>query len=130
MKMNDKEAVLAVNQAFYDAFTHQDLTGMNQIWFQGTTSFCIHPGGKVLQGWEEIRDSWQQIFRNTNSLEIDVEIISVEITSEIAYVILLESVLQTVRGRKSKGVSLATNIFRKMAHKWCLVHHHGSPVMR
>jgi ketosteroid isomerase-like protein len=127
---NNKETVLAVNQAFYDAFSNQDLTKMNQVWFQGSMSICIHPGGKVLKGWEEIRDSWEQIFRNTNSLEIDVEVISVEVTEEIAYVMVLESVRQSVRGRKSKGVSLATNIFRKMAQKWYLVHHHGSPVMR
>ena len=127
---NDKETVLGVNQAFYDAFSNQDLTGMNRVWSQGNMSICIHPGGKVLQGWEEVKVSWEQIFRNTKSLEIDVEIITVEVTDEIAYVMVLESVLQSVRGRKNKGVSLATNIFRKMAQKWYLVHHHGSPLMR
>ncbi|MGK7897183.1 MAG: nuclear transport factor 2 family protein, partial [Xenococcus sp. (in: cyanobacteria)] len=48
----------------------------------------------------------------------------------LAYVVVQETVLQSSRGRKVKAPSLATNIFQKMAQKWYLVHHHGSPIMR
>ncbi|MGV2828576.1 YybH family protein [Myxosarcina sp. GI1(2024)] len=126
----DKEAVLAVNQAFYDAFSNKDLSGMNRLWWQGSTSSCVHPGGSVLEGWKEIQASWETIFRNTDSFEIDIEIIKLEVDRALAYIIVREIVLQSSRGRKVKAPSLATNLFQKMAQKWYLIHHHGSPIMR
>ena len=83
---SDKEAVLAANKAFYYAFSNRDLRAMTLLCWQGSTSLCIHPGGQVLTGWEAIRDSWESIFRNTDSLEIDLEIIKVEIDQALAYV--------------------------------------------
>ncbi|MBE9169924.1 nuclear transport factor 2 family protein [Pleurocapsales cyanobacterium LEGE 06147] len=127
---SDKEAVLAANQAFYDAFSSKDLRGMNLLWWQGSTSLCIHPGGKVLKGWETIRDTWESIFRHSDSVEIEIEVVKVEIDQSLAYVVVREMVLQSSRGRKVKAPSIATNIFQKMAQKWYLVHHHGSPIMR
>ena len=70
-----QEAVLAANQAFYDAFSNRNIGSMNLVWWQGSTSLCVHPGGRVLMGWEEIRASWESIFNNTDSLEIDLEVL-------------------------------------------------------
>ncbi|MGB5636111.1 MAG: nuclear transport factor 2 family protein [Waterburya sp.] len=126
----DKEAVLAANEAFYSAFAERDLKIMTSLWWQGSTSICIHPGSQVILGWSDIRDSWDSIFQNTNSLEIDTEIIKVEVDQALAYVLLREIVLQSNQGRRMKGQSMATNVFQKMAQKWYLVSHHGSPIMR
>ena len=129
-ELSDKEAVLAANQAFYDAFSQKELSSMNSLWWQGSTSLCAHPGWNVLEGWEEIRSSWEAIFRNTDSLEIDIEVLKVEVDRSLAYVVVREMVLQSSQGRKVKAPSIATNLFQKMAQKWYLVHHHGSPIMR
>ena len=128
--LSNKETVLAANQAFYDAFSSRDLKNMNILWWQGMTSLCIHPGGDVLLGWDNIQASWESIFRNTNSFEIDFEVVKVELDEAVAYVVVREMVLQSSRGRKVKAPSIATNIFQKMAQKWYLVSHHGSPIMR
>ncbi|MBE9117284.1 nuclear transport factor 2 family protein [Lusitaniella coriacea LEGE 07157] len=127
---NDRAQILAANEAFYRAFEQKDLKAMSLLWSQGTGSICIHPGRKALCGWQQIRTTWEKIFRSTESIEIDTEIINVEIGQQIAYILLLESVLQVSRGRKFKAQSMATNIFAKMAQKWYLVHHHGSPIMK
>jgi len=127
---NERTEVLAANQAFYRAFEKKDIKAMSVIWSQGTGSLCIHPGRNVLRGWREIELSWLQIFRNTKYLEIETEIITVEIRDTIAYVILIEKLLQIVGGRSVQAQSMATNIFERMASKWYLVHHHGSPIMR
>lgn len=126
----DKEAILAANQAFYSAFADRDLKSMTSLWWQGSSSICVHPGSSPIVGWTDIRDSWNSIFKNTNSLEIDTEIIKVEVDQALAYVLLREIVLQSNQGRRMKAQSLATNIFQKMAQKWYLVSHHGSPIMR
>jgi len=122
--------VLAVNENFYRAFEKKNLEAMSQVWSQGTASLCIHPGRKALRGWKQIRDSWELIFKNTKYLEIEVEIINTEVRETIAYIVLVERVLQASGSRTIKAESMATNIFEKMAGKWYLIHHHGSPLVR
>lgn len=128
--MTDEREVLAANDAFYRAFEKKDIEAMSSLWSQGIATLCIHPGRNALRGWKEIRASWEVIFRNTQYLEIETDIISTEIRNNIAYVILVENVLQISSGRKASAQSMATNIFEFMGGKWYLVHHHGSPLIR
>lgn len=130
MTNEDKSEVIAINEAFYRGFEKRELKAVSQIWWQGAGSTCIHPGGKILRGWETIRASWEIIFKNTDYLEIDTEIISLELGQEIAYLVVIEKLRQVNKGRKLEAESIATNGFRKMAQKWYLVHHHGSPILR
>ena len=125
----DRQTVLAANDAFYRAFEKKDLEAMTQLWSQGAGSLCIHPGRNALQGWERIRQSWQQIFKNTSYLEINTKVLSAEISGDLAYVVLVETALQTSRGRRLEAQSMATNIFEYMGQQWYLIHHHGSPIM-
>lgn len=125
-----KTEVLAANEQFYRAFEKKDLDAMSNVWSQGTLSTCIHPGGRAIRGWKEIYTSWSEIFHHTDYIEIDPELVSVEIGDRVAYVILIENVLQVSRGRRLEAQSLATNIFLKLGDRWYLVHHHGSPVVR
>lgn len=127
---DERNEVLVANETFYLAFEKKDIEAMCAVWSQGTGSRCIHPGRDVIRGWKDIRYSWEQIFKNTNYLEIDTEIISIELRDTIAYVILIEKVFQVIGGRRIKGESIATNIFEHMASSWYMVHHHGSPIMR
>lgn len=127
---NERTEVLATNEAFYRAFEKKDIEAMSLVWSQGTGSLCIHPGRNILRGWKDIRSSWETIFRNTNYMEIEIEVISTEIRENIAYLIVIEKVLQISVGRSVQAQSIATNIFERMASKWYLVHHHGSPLMR
>lgn len=127
---DDKTAVLATNEAFYSAFSDRDLTRMRSLCWQGANSLCVHPGSQPIVGWSEIEQSWESIFRNTDSLEIDLEVVRLEVDRSLAYVMVREIVLQANQGRRMKAQSLATNIFQKMAQKWYLVSHHGSPIVR
>ncbi|HEY9600900.1 MAG TPA: nuclear transport factor 2 family protein [Allocoleopsis sp.] len=122
--------IISANEAFYRAFEKKDIEAMSAVWSQGTGSLCIHPGRNVLRGWKEIRSSWELIFRNTQYLEIETDILATEIRDNTAYVVLVEKLLQVSGGRRVQAQSVATNIFERMASKWYLVHHHGSPLMR
>jgi ketosteroid isomerase-like protein len=127
---DERIEVLAANEAFYRAFEKKDIEAMSGVWSQGTGSLCIHPGRNTLRGWKEIQASWEQIFRNTKYIEIETEIIATEVRDNIAYVIVIENLLQVIGGRRLQAQSMATNIFERMASSWYLVHHHGSPIMR
>ncbi len=124
-----EQAVLDANKAFYRAFEKKDMAAMSAVWSQGTTSLCIHPGRNALRGWDAIRMSWEKIFRNTSYLEIETDVLQVEVNGNLAYVVLVEAVLQVNGNRRSQGKSVATNVFECMAQQWYLVHHHGSPLI-
>lgn len=128
--MSDTQAVLAANQAFYRAFEKKDIEAMGRIWSKGSGSFCIHPGRGVLKSWDQICLSWEQIFKNTSYFEIETDIITVEISDNLAYLVLTENLLQVVRGKRLEAQSVATNIFERMSQQWYLVHHHGSPLFQ
>lgn len=128
MSSSDRQAILAANEAFYRAFEKKDLEAMAAVWSQGISSLCVHPGRKVLQGWEDIQFSWEQIFRNTRYLEIETEILAIEQNENLAYVILRENLLQVVGRRRVQAQSMATNLFERMGDRWYLIHHHGSPI--
>ncbi len=127
---NQRSEILAVNDAFYRAFEKKDIEAMGAVWSQGTGSLCIHPGWNVLNGWKDIQASWANIFKNTAYVEIDTDIITTEVRENVAYVVLVENVLQIANGRKLKAQSIATNVFELLGGKWYLVHHHASPIMR
>lgn len=124
----DRQAVLAANDAFYRAFEKKDLEAMSALWSHGTDCLCVHPGRNALKGWEAIRSSWEKIFLNTRYLEIETEILRVEVSGDLAYVVLIETVLQVAGSRSMQAKSMATNLFERMAQQWFLVHHHGSPI--
>lgn len=128
--MSTEQDLLDANLLFYQAFQNKDLDAMSEIWSKGTTSLCIHPGRRVLKGWDEIRKSWEQIFKVTNSLEIEMQITSTEVNGNLGYVVLIEKVIQVSGGQQGQAFSMATNIFERMGGKWYLIHHHGSPIVR
>ncbi|MBE9099524.1 nuclear transport factor 2 family protein [Vacuolonema iberomarrocanum] len=121
--------ILAANRAFYRAFEKRDIETMSAVWSKGSASVCIHPGRSALVGWEAIADSWTQIFRGTQYLEIDTDIKATEISGDLAYVVLIEIVRQVSNRRQVVAKSMATNIFERMGGRWYLIHHHGSPLM-
>lgn len=126
----EQQAVLAANQAFYRAFEKKDIEAMSAVWSLGTGSLCIHPGRKALRGWGAIRSSWEQIFKNTDYIEIEMDIVATEVSGNVAHVVLVENLLQAFGNRQVQAQSMATNIFERMGPDWYLVHHHGSPLAR
>jgi ketosteroid isomerase-like protein len=126
---DDREFVLATNEAFYRSFEKKDLEAMEAVWSKGMGCLCIHPGRDALKGWTDIREAWARIFAHTSYLEIDTDILTVEVSGDLAYVVLIENVLQISQGRRLQARSMATNGFERMAGRWYMTHHHGSPVV-
>ena len=102
---------------------------MEAVCSQGSGSLCIHPGRKAIKGWTDIRQSWVQIFKATRYLEIDLDVVSVEVSDDLAYVVLVENVMQVAGTRRLEAKSMATNAFERMGGQWYLIHHHGSPIV-
>ena len=84
--MTDPEQVVEANLKFYFALESLDVDLMDEVWATDASAICVHPNWNRLAGWENIRASWEQIFRNTTFMRIDVSEVSVEVQGTTAWV--------------------------------------------
>ncbi len=124
----EDRAVLAANQAFYQALQALDLNQMDGIWLQEDWIRCLHPGWDLITGWENIRESWANIFRSTGQMHVDISRTLVHVQGEVAWVSCIESVTSSFEGGFSTAMVEATNIFVKRDSEWRIVHHHTTPL--
>lgn len=119
-----RNAVLQANADFYEAFCSQDLAAMRDIWAPNQQVACIHPGWGVLEGWEQVMESWEGIFSTQATPGIRAVEAKVFEQGNYAFVVCKES----VEGDEPSLV--ATNIFKSSEDGWKLVHHHVSPILQ
>ena len=114
------EEVLAANEAFYQAFNQRDLDLMATVWASSDQVSCIHPGWNVLQGRENVLESWRAILTNPGQPRIVAGGASVAFVGPVALVL----------GRELVGGSplVSTNLFVREGDAWKLLHHQSGPV--
>jgi ketosteroid isomerase-like protein len=117
--MTDKDAILAANAAYYQAFVGADFARMSGIWADEDVS-CIHPGWPVLIGRQAVLDSYREILRNPMQEPIAHRDDLAMPSGSEARVFCIEIV---------GGAALAaTNWFRRVGGAWRLIHHQASPI--
>jgi ketosteroid isomerase-like protein len=116
--------VLAVNQAFYDAFEARDLDAMSDLWEHSPRAVCIHPGWATLRGWAAIVSSFAAIFRSGQALQFLLTEAVASVDGDVAWVTVDENLLGDQGGATVAGV----NLFCRRDGPWRLVLHHGSAV--
>ena len=75
----EEEKVLEANKNFYSALQSLNLEEMESIWLPEEWVKCLHPGWDMLEGWEAVHESWQQIFENTKFMRISMGLQSVHV---------------------------------------------------
>jgi len=118
----DVGAVIAANQAFYDAFAHGDMQAMSAIWAESAPVACIHPGAPLLTGRETVVESWTAILQAASRPEIECLQPQAHLLGAAAFVTCYERL-----GGAAGATLLATNVFVLEARSWRLTHHHASP---
>ena len=124
----EHQAVAEANDSFYRAFESLDLKRMESVWATDQEIQCGHPGWRILRGWKLVMESWRQIFENTPQIRFMLTDLSVEVRGELAWVTLYENLNSSLEGQNVAATILTTNIFRKGADGWRMIHHHGSSV--
>ena len=110
--------ILAVNDAFYSAFTTRDIDAMEKLWATSATVTCVHPGWNAARGREPVMISWQSILSSPESPRIASANVTTHMLGDgVAYVICEEHF--------NNLVLLATNIFVREAGEWKMTHHHA-----
>jgi ketosteroid isomerase-like protein len=124
--MSQHEAVLFANEAFYLAFSCQDMTAMADLWASKVPVSCIHPGWPPLFGRDEVLDSWKGIFAGDAPPAVSCHGAHAHVYGETATVLCYE--------RIPESFLAATNVFVREGGLWKIVHHqagptHGAPAM-
>ena len=122
----EEEKVLEANKNFYSALQSLSLEEMESVWLTEEWVKCLHPGWEMLEGWEAVRESWQQIFETTKFMRITMGVQSVRVEKAMAWVCCTEKISSAAEGRFETAYVQSTNIYKLHNGAWFLVHHHGS----
>lgn len=118
------------NGRFYEAFESRDAAAMAVCWAASDDVACVHPGGPVIRGWEEVRDSWTGILAASGYVEVDVDIVGIVVNDPMAWVSCIEYVTTASGPERLSAAVAATNAFVLDRSGWLMVLHHASPVVR
>jgi len=89
---------------------------------------CVHPGWPMLAGWESVRESWEEIFHNTESMLVTTRDVSLHIEGSVAWVTCTERVTSKRSDHSETALVQATNLFLRREGEWKMVLHHASPL--
>jgi ketosteroid isomerase-like protein len=118
--MTDRDTLLALNQAFYRAFSNRDVVAMAALWAERLPVSCMHPGWGALVGREAVLASWQDVLRAPSGVIVRPRHERVMLYGDSALV-LCEELL-------GNAVLAATNLFVREGGAWRLTHHQSGPM--
>ncbi len=111
-------------EAFYLAIENADLTAMMAVWSEDDATVCIHPGAPRLEGRDQIRDSWLEIFESGPPMVFSISDERITEDSHLAIHLVREEIV--VEG-ELVSVMLSTNIYHRTKGSWRMMLHHSSP---
>jgi ketosteroid isomerase-like protein len=124
----DAEEVVLANERFYRALEALEIERMDDAWLHADWVSCVHPGWPMLTGWKAIRESWERIFKNTETIRFELANVGVRIESATAWVTCRESILHLSTSGVSGAAADCTNIYLRTPEGWKMVLHHASAV--
>ena len=131
--MNDAIAaqVREANRRFYDALEALDIDAMSAVWAGGDDVVCVHPGGPVQRGWEEVGGAWEAIMSNTGYIEFEIAEVHVVVQDPVAWVSCVERITSATGEGSTAIAEVAATPWRRARRRWWrLVVHHASPIIR
>ena len=121
------EEVQQASDQFYaaiESMLNGDAGAMGDIWSHEDDVSTMHPlGGREL-GWDAVRASWEGAAEAFSSGSVNVTDLVVRTLGDVAYTVGVEQLEATVGERTIDSEFRATNIYRREAGEWKMVHHH------
>lgn len=124
--MEDK--VLETNRKFYEAVNRGDLSVMENVWVNSSSSRCVHPGWPLLKGWKSIKESWRDIFSTGSLNGVEVSDVFVDVIGESAWVNCIEKINYKLDDKVIVTMAQSTNVYELVDGVWKMVLHHASPM--
>src|SRR5262249_28602427 len=120
--------VAAADRSSARALGACELWAMVRVWLEEEEASGAHPGWHRLDGWSEIRRSWENIFANARPWSVSYEDLRVRVSGDVAWVTCVELLAPFGSDPEDGAARMqATNIFARRDGRWGLLHHHASP---
>ncbi len=118
--MNEQNAILAANAAFYAAIAAADVAALAQLWADDDDISCIHPGWPAIIGRTAVIGSWRDILSSAARPQILCREPYAILARQGGHVLCIELV---------ESAALAvSNHYRLVDDVWRMVHHQASPI--
>ena len=125
--MSTKNEVKEASKKFYASLNRMangDANSMADIWSHSGAVTALHPIGGRSEGWDEVRDSFQQVAQVASEGQIRLEDQIVHVTGDLAYELGSERGQFAISGQPVAVDHRVTNIYCREAGTWKIVHHH------
>jgi uncharacterized protein (TIGR02246 family) len=133
--VSTEDDVRAASEQFYAALNSMangDAGPMADIWSHDADVTAMHPIGGRQLGWNQVGDSWQQVAKIASDGRVTPGDQLIRVIGDAAYELGTEHVALTLAGDSVRTEVRVTNIYRREAGAWRIVHHHTdvSPEMQ
>ena len=126
--------VRKASEQFYTALNRMiagDSSLLSGVWAHGATVTTMHPIGGRQVGWDKVLDSFQQVAGIASAGQVKLEDQILHVIGDLAYELGVERGQATFAGQQVTLDHRVTNVYRREAGRWKIVHHHTdvSPAM-
>jgi ketosteroid isomerase-like protein len=126
--MAAEDEVRQASEQFYTALNRTldgDPGPMEEIWSHGSDVSAMHPFGSRSLGWEEVRAGWEQAAQAFSDGQVALDdLVVLPIAGDVGYTLGTEHGQAKVGEASIRIDWRVTNIYRREADGWKIVHHH------
>jgi ketosteroid isomerase-like protein len=132
--MSAEDEVREASDQFYAALNRMangDAGPMMEVWSHTSDVSTMHPIGGREVGWEQVQGPWEQVAAIASGGQITLADSLIWVVGDLAYQIGTEAGEAKFGGQHVSFEQRVTNIYRREAGAWKIVHHHTdlSPAM-
>ena len=132
--MSTEDQVRKASEQFYAALNRMatgDVSSMADIWSHSATVTTMHPIGGREVGWDQVKGPWGQVAQMASGGQIELSDQIIQVSGDMAYEVGIEQGQFTFAGEQVSIEQRVTNVYRREAGGWKIVHHHSdiSPAM-
>jgi ketosteroid isomerase-like protein len=132
--MSTDDEVRKASETFCAALNRMangDARPLADIWSQGADVTTMHPIGGREVGWDKVRASFAQVAEIASEGQVRLDDQLIRVTGDLAYELGSERGQAKFAGQQISLDHRVTNIYRREAGNWKIVHHHTdvSPAM-
>jgi len=132
--MSSEDEVRATSAQFYAALNSMmagDAAPLAEVWSHSASVSTMHPIGGREAGWDEVRGSFEQVAQLASGGHGELRDQSIQVAGDMAYEVGVEQGQATLAGEQIAIEHRVTNVYRREAGGWKIVHHHTdlSPAM-
>lgn len=128
--MSTEDEVRKASETFYAALNRMgngEKGAMADVWSHGAAVTAMHPIGGRTMGWDSLRDSFDQVAGMASDAKIGLRDQFIQVLGDMAYELGVEHGEFKMAGQPVSLEQRVTNIYRREAAGWKLVHHHTDP---